>query len=178
MERQHEHLYNRHLYKKLFGIGAVLLCLLLLLPSLRTLPVGAQIPPATDPNREDFEPRIHTFFNTLSRVGPGPAFDEFLRGSPLGTPEAITQSTDLRRSVDALQTDFGDILAWERLEIRQIGTHIAVARYVLLYEHYPVVWTFTFYRRPPATPSVTAPPTSVPWVLIELHFDMDMRSLL
>jgi hypothetical protein len=174
MEHQH-----KHLYKKLFGIGAVLLCLMLLLPSLRTLPVGAQTQPPVDTNREEFEPRIQAFFITLSRIGSASAFEELLRGSPLDAPEARVPLTDLRRSVDNLQAEFGEILNWERLEIRQIGAHIAVARFALLYEHYPVVWTFTFYRRPPASPlGITAPTSNPnPWVLIELHFEMDMKNL-
>jgi len=166
----------KHLYKNLFGMGAVLLCFLLLLPSLRMLPVEAQTQPPVDPTREEFEPRIQNFFTTLSRVGSAPAFDELLRGGPLGVPEAIAQSAELRRSVEGLQTEFGDILAWERLEIKRVGTHIALARYVLMYDHYPVVWTFTFYRRPSATPSITTSPPS--WMLIGLRFDIGVESLL
>jgi len=172
MEHQH-----KHLYKKLFGIGAVLLCLMLLLPSLRTLPVGAQTQPPVDTNREEFEPRIQAFFTTLPRSSVS-AFDELLRGSPLDAPEARVSLTDLRRSVDSLQAEFGEILTFERLEIRRIGAHVAVARYALLYEHYPVVWTFTFYRRPPASTSGITAPAPNPWVLIELHFEMDMKNLL
>jgi len=138
--------------------------------------VGAQTQPPVDINREEFEPRIPFFFTTLSRVGSASAFEELLRGSPLDAPEARASLIDLRRSVDNLQTEFGDILTWERLEIKRVGAHIAVARYVLLYEHYPVVWTFTFYRRPTTTPSVVTP-TPNPWVLIELHFEMDMKNL-
>ena len=158
-------------------IGAVLLCVLLLLPSLRLFPVGAQVTPVADA-RDVFDTKILPFFEALRRGGnSSPAFDELLLGSPLGAPEASMQLTDLRRRVEGLQPEFGNILTQEKIETKQIGANITLVRYVLMYEHYPVVWTFAFYRKPPATTSVTTS-TSTPWVLVELHFDTDLKSLL
>ena len=172
-ENQMEH---RRLYKQIFSIGTVLLCFLLLLPALRFLPAGAQSQPATDVGRDEFDARIQFFFETLRRVGSVPAFDELLRGSPLGTSDANAPLTNLRNRVDGLQADFGDILNWEKLETKRVGTSIVLVRYVLMYDRYPVVWTFTFYRKPPTTPSVTALNQNL-WLLVELHFDTDTKSL-
>lgn len=171
---------HQHIYKNLFGAGAVLLCFLLLFPSLRLLPVGAQTQ-LSDASREEFDTkilgRVEAFFDTLKRGPSAPAFDELLRGSPLGVPEAATQKDALRTTIDDLAPQFGNILAWERLDIRRIGTHIALVRYVLMYDNHALVWTFTFYRKPSSTPSITiSTPNS--WVLIELHFDTDMKKQL
>jgi hypothetical protein len=177
MERQHG-----YLHKKLFCIGAVLFCFLLLLPVLRLLPMGVQAQLSTDTNREDYEPRIVAFFETLSRGNPTSAFYELLRSSPLGTPEASEHVAELQRRVIELQSpsEFGDILAWERLEVKRVGTNVSIARYVLMYDRYPVVWTFMFYRKPLPATSTTVPSStgSNPWVLVELHFNTDMKSML
>ena len=171
MERRYE-----HLYKNLFGMGAILCCFLLLSFVFWLLPAGAQTPLPADTNREEFESRIETFFGTLRRgSSTSVALDEFLRGSPLGASDANTQSNALRDRIDDLQ-QFGNIVTWEKLEPRRIGTHIVLARYVLVYDQYPVIWTFVFYRKPPATTSSMT--GSASWVLIELHFDTHMKNLL
>ena len=170
MERSH-----KHLYKNLFIMGTVVLCFLLLLPSLRLLPVGVQAQP-TDANRDEFDVRIQAFFESLRRGPSTPAFDELLRGGPLGTPEAVEESTKLQHSVADLQERLGAILSFEKLDTKRVGTSITLVRYVLMYDRHPVVWTFAFYRKPSSTPSITTP--SPTWVLVELHFDTDMKSLL
>ena len=180
MERQYGHLYTN-----LFGIGAVSLCFLLLLQALWFLPVGvqAQFPvgtqsqPPADTNRDDLESRVVSFFETLRRGNSHSAFSALLQGSPLDAPEASTQSIELRTRVEELPEQFGNIFHWERLETKRVGANIALIRYVLLYDNYPVIWTFMFYRKPPLTTSTTASNPNL-WVLVELHFDTDMKSLL
>ena len=168
MKRQYE-----YLHKNFFGIGAALFCFLLLLFFFRLFPAGAQ---TTDPNRDELEPRIQTFFNALVKGDTVLAFDGLLRDSPLNFPDASEHVRSVRAKVEELQTDFGAILAAEKIETKRINANIALVRYVSMYEHYPVIWTFTFYRKPSQlSPSS---PTSTPWVLVELHFDMDMKSLL
>ena len=158
--------YNR-LYKSFFGIGVLLMCILLL-PSLRILPVGAQAQPVPGTGREqELESRIDAFFGTLSRGNSDSAFNELLRMSPLVSSGAVTQMNALRNRVDELKR-FGEILSWERYETKQIGIDVSVVRYVLKYESHPVNWTFVFYRKPPSASSTAG---SNPWVVIELHFD-------
>jgi len=174
MERQY-----KHLHKNLFGMGAVLFCFLLLLPFLRLLPVGAQLSTVTDANVDEFEPRIRLFFESLKRGNSSSAFEQLLSGSPLGTSESITQSNAFRSRVDDLQTQFGNIFTWEKLETtKRIGSNIALVRYVLMYENYPVVWTFMFYRKPLPASGLAGPTPNPPWVLVDLYFDTDMKNLL
>ena len=167
MERQYKRLYTN-----LFGMGIVLIFFLLLSPSLRWLPVGAQTQPAADTNKNEFDDRISAFFDMLKR-GNATAFDDLLRGSPLGVPDAGEQLEDLRKRVDGLQVQFGTIQNSERLDTRQIGTNIVVVRHVLLYDSHPVIWTFTFYRKP-LTLNIAS--SSSTWVLIELHFDTSVKN--
>jgi hypothetical protein len=165
MERKYE-----PLYKIFFGVGAALLCVLLLLSALRMAPADAQTQPPADTGREqELDARIVNFFRTLAGGDSRTAFEELLRGSPLGSPSAGSQSTELRNKVEELKTDFGEILNWERYEAKRIGDDIVLVRHILKYEQYPVIWTFKFYRKPSNTPSMTNP-----WVLIELHFDTNI----
>lgn len=166
-----------HLFKNLYAIGATAICFLLLLVVCLFFTAGAQTQP-TDTSRDEFEPKIKAFFSALERGASNQAFDDLLQGSPLNSPDANTSLRELRTKVDDLQTPCGNILASEKLEIKQIGTSTTLVRYVLMYEHYPVIWTFTFYRKPPSStvPSTTAPPPR--WTLVELHFETDMKNLL
>jgi hypothetical protein len=168
MERQYG-----YLCKSLFGIGTLLLCGMLLVPALRLIPAGVQAQLTAETNRDEFESRIQVFFNALARGNSAPAFEELLRQSPLGSPDAGTQATELRNKVDEMQTQFGEILYWEKFETRRINNNVAVVRYILMYDQYPVVWIFTFYRKPSVTSSMPNP-----WVLVELHLDTNMKSLL
>jgi len=166
MERQYG-----NWYRNLFGTGAVLLCILLLLILLRFPPSGVQA--QSDTGRDEFEQRMQTFFDAVARSSSASALSELLRSSPLGSPDASEQLAELQRGVEELEKQFGAVLNWEKLDTtKRIGNNIAVVRYVLMYEQYPVVWTFTFYRKPSLTSG------SNPWVLVELHFDTNMRSLL
>ena len=163
-----------HLYKNLFGIGAVLLCILLVLPSLRFFPAGAQNQPPTDTSRDELDTRILVFFDALSRGNAASAFNELLRGSPLGSPDAGEPLTEMQNRLDGLQVQLGSILHWEKLDAKRIGSSIALVRYVLMYDNYPMVWTFTFYRKPATATTLTNPG----WVLVDLRFDTDMQKLL
>ena len=166
-----------YLCQNLFGIGAIAICFLLLLPTLRLIPAGAQTQPTADTNREEFDARIFTFFDTLRRGNSDLAFNDLLRTSPLGTPDAIAHSNAMRTRVDELQSHFGNVLAWESLDTKRVGANIVLVRYILMYDQHPVIWTFVFYRKPSITPSAIAPNPNL-WVLVEFHFDTDMKSLL
>ena len=169
MKRQ----YDR-LHKSLYVIGAVLVCFILLLPTLRVVQVGAQSPGSSaDANRETaLDIRIGSFFETLKRGNLPSAFEELLLQSPLGSASAGSQISELQNQVGELRKDFGDILNWEKYEAKWIGDDVVVLRYILKYEQYPVLWSFAFYRTPASAPSMTM---TNPWVLVALHFDTDLH---
>ena len=178
MERRYD-----HLYKSLCSIGAVVVCFLLLLPALRFIPVDAQTTPVADPASErELDMRIQTFFRALGKVNSS-ALEEFLRRSVFSTSGMDSPSVEqLRIEIDKAKTEFGEIIDFERIESKQIGTDVFVIRYILKYEQHPVMWKFTFYRKPSSTSGLTTPSipsplaTPNPWVLIDLRFNIDMDS--
>ena len=167
MKRQ----YN-HPYKSLCGIGAASVCFLLLLPCFRLLPVGAQLQTSVDASRDlEFDTKIRDFFDTIKRGNSSLALEELLRQSPLDSSNASSHLTELRNKIEEMKERFGEILRWEKYETKRIGEDIILIRYILKYERYPVIWTFTLYRKPSVSSSIT---NTNPWGLIELHFDTNL----
>ena len=107
------------------------------------------------------------FFNAL-RSNSALAFDELLREGPLGNPEAAEKRNKLQNHTDELKTRCGTIVRREQYETKPIGEDIVLVRYILKYEQYPVVWTFTFYRKTTASSSVVQPSS---WVIVALDFE-------
>ena len=168
MKQQHN-----QLYKSIFGIGAVVLCCVLLFPVLRSVPAGAQTQPAAGTTGEpELDTRITTFFRTLQTGTSALAFATLLHDSPLGSDSTLVAA--LVNNVDNMRNEFGEIFGSERLEPKRIGTDVIVLRYILKYDEYPVIWSFAFYRKPSRTATVT--PTHT-WVLVELQFDTKLLNL-
>ena len=108
MERQYE-----HLYKNLYGVGAALICFLLLVPTLRLVPVDAQLPHLSADACRDLglDRQIEDFFGTLRRgtassipastfsSASSSALETLLRQSPLGT-SSNDEVAALRAQVD------------------------------------------------------------------------------
>ena len=165
--------YNQ-LYKSLFGIGAVVLCCVLLFHVLRSVPAGAQTQPAAGATGEqELDTRITTFFRTLQTGTSALAFATLLHDSPLSSDSTLVAA--LVNNVDNMNTQFDGILSWERHpDSKTIGSDIIVIRYILKYNEYPVIWSFAFYRKPPRT-AVTGPTPN--WVLVELQFDTKLLNL-
>ena len=160
------------LHKNLFAICAALICCLLLLSTLRIVPAGAQPQPSTDGSRSHdiIERQIETFFLFLRSGNTNTAFADLLNQSPLNAPAAAAEVAHLQSRVDDLNTRFGGILHWDRLDTRQLGTDVIVMRYILKYDRFPVIWSFAFYRKPSPT-TMTNPNT---WVVVELQFDTNL----
>ena len=165
-----------HMYKVFWGMSAALVCFLLVLPSLRLLPAGAQSPSLTETGREyEADVKIRAFFDSLIR-GNSTAYDELLRQSPFGSSDAVQAVTELRNKVEELQTQVGGILAYEKYDTKRVGEDVFLVRYILKYEQAPVIWTFTFYRKPALTTSISSPNSA--WMFIQLNFDADIKNLL
>jgi len=168
------------LNKNLVGTGIALVGFMLLLFVLRLLPTEVQSQQATDAGRniDILESRIKTFFATLVRENSNLALEELLRQSLLGSSNATASEkrSELQSEIDKLKENFGEIVSngWERYETKQIGEDIISLRYILKYEQYPVIWTFTFYRKPTAA-TLPLGLTSSPWVLVVLEFDTNLR---
>jgi len=168
MEQQ----YNQR-YRNLLGIGAVLICFLLLLPALRFMPADAQSQSTSADISRDIEldDRVRAFFDSLQRENLSAAFEGLLVQSPLSSPAAMQQHTDLRNKVAEARNQFGEILNWEKYDTKPIGTDVVIVRYVLKYDQYPVIWTFMFYRKPSSSPGIPNPNR---WVVVGLQFDPNL----
>ena len=165
------------LYKNFCGIGAALVCFLLLLYSPLFFPAGAQSASQSDTVREqEVETRIQAFFTALMRNNSVSAFNELLSQSPYGSFETGTALAELRKEIDDLSVQYGTILNYERYDTKRIGEDVVLSRYILKCDNGPVIWTFAFYRKPAMTTGLTS--ASNPWMFFQLHFDTDLRSLL
>jgi len=166
-----------HLYKSLSGVGVALVCFLLLLPSFHFFPVGAQSTTLSDASREqEIEARIHTFFNALMRSNSATAFEGLLSQSPYSSFETGTVLPELRKEVDDLSDQYGNILNYEKFVTKRIGEDIVLSQYILKCDKGPVIWTFAFYRKPAMPGSISSGAGT--WMFVQLHFDTDLRTLL
>jgi hypothetical protein len=160
---------NKHINKRtswllfLFGVGVLLF--LFLLPVIPVRPAGAQLPTAD--TYKELDDNIQTFFKSLVSSGnTARAFENLLLQSPLGTSSAVT---DIRTKLDETKKLVGEFQAYEPYLKKSIGKDIVQIKYILKGEYYPVIWTFTFYRKP--SPQGSADNQLGPWQLIEMRFD-------
>jgi hypothetical protein len=156
---------NIHRLECLFFGGIILLLFLLFLPSVPLRPVGAQ--PATGDSYKELDDKIRTFFDHLISGNTANAFENLLLQSPLGSSSAPV--TEIRAKLDETKKHVGEFHAYELYQTKPVGKDIVLIRYILKCEYYPVVWTFTFYRKPSLQSS-----TGTPWQLVEMCFDSNL----
>ncbi|MDR1141073.1 MAG: hypothetical protein LBL62_05215 [Planctomycetaceae bacterium] len=150
----------------LFCGGTILLLFLLFLPSVPLPPAGAQ--QATGDSYKELDDKIRSFFDHLISSGNTTnAFENLLLQSPLGSSSAPV--TEIRSKLDDTKKQVGEFHAYEFFQAKPVGKDIVLIRYILKCEYYPVVWTFTFYRKPSLQGS-----TGTPWQLVEMRFDSNL----
>jgi hypothetical protein len=151
----------------LLGGGTLLLLLFLFfLPSLLLRPAEAQ--PVTSESYKELDDKIRLFFDQLISSGNTTnAFENLLLQSPLSSSSA--PAAEMRTKLDETKKHVGEFLAYELYQVKPIGKDIVLMRFILKGEYYPVVWTFTFYRKPSLQGS-----TGTSWQLIELRFDSNL----
>lgn len=169
---------KRHYYSLLkycCGITAAWVGLWVLFLALPLTSTDAQTLTTADSSREaELDAKIDTFFDALMRDNTVSAFDELLRGSAYGTPETAEKRDQLRRETDAFKEQFGAIVRWEKYETTMVGEDVLILRSILKYEQYPVMWTFTFYRKPVPATSLFTPGTNL-WTIIALDFSTQLE---
>jgi len=167
--------YNR-MSKKLSIMGTTAILFLLLLSLFRLIPAGAQIQPSADIGKEPaLDAKIDVFFGSLRQGNTATAFSELLRDSLYSSPTATTSTSEVQTKVDALKGQIGEIIRWEKLDEKSVGSDIMVYRYILKYDLHPVIWTFYFYRKPIAPTALSTTPNT--WGLDSMHFDPDLKNL-
>jgi hypothetical protein len=140
------------------------------MPAFRIAPTAAQQMSGEISRNSEFDSKIRSFFEALSKNNNTSAIEELLRQSPLGSPSASPQQAELMKQIEEITKQFGSILNWEKIDSKRVGEDIVILHYVLKCEQYPLIWTFTFYRKPLSAPSIT----QSPWTIIELHFNTDL----
>ena len=167
--------YNRT-SKKLYAMGAAAIFFLLLLPAFRLIPAGAQTQPPTENGWEPgLDAKIDAFFGALRLGNTSAAFTEILRDSLYSSPATNVSTSEIQIKVEALKGQIGEIIRWEKLDEKIVGSDIIVYRYILKYDLHPVIWTFYFYRKPIAPTALNTTPNA--WGLDTMYFDPDLRNL-
>ena len=146
--------------------GAVLA--LLFLVSTMYLPVGAQ-QTTPDPIKETDE-KVRLFFADVLDGKESKAFDDLLFAS--STSE---QLADIKKKLEDAKTQFGAFRKSEKIGEKIVGEDLVFVRYLLKCDRHPIVWTFTFYRRPTGTSSLST--TSNQWSVVGLRFDANLDPL-
>ncbi|MGL4943216.1 MAG: hypothetical protein ACRC46_08490 [Thermoguttaceae bacterium] len=133
-------------------------------------------PPATFPGYEssdrEIEDRVRLFFSNLTAGSPT-AFDDLLKGGPLGASLDAAKLAELKSQFEAAKPQLGVYRSNERIDLKPIGKDLVVARYLYKGEFSPMVWYFTFYRAP--TTGATA--TTSLWFVISLRFDTNIEAV-
>jgi len=146
-----------------------MILLFLVAASVAYIPAGAQpMPYSSDPNKE-LDDKIKLFFDDILRDNTTKAFEELLRTSSGGSELA-----GMKSKLEETKTQFGSFRDYERINAKAVGKDLVFVRYLLKCDRHPVVWTFTFYRRPAETGALS----TNTWSLIGLRFDTNLDPLI
>jgi hypothetical protein len=128
---------------------------------------------SSEPYRE-LDDRIKSFFEEITTNPTSTAaFDSILTTGNVGSL-MDTSISEMKTKLDDVKTRFGNFKDYEKIDAKPIGKDLVIIRYLLKCESYPVVWTFTFYRRPN---TISLNPATQ-WQTIGLKFDTNLDILI
>jgi hypothetical protein len=156
-----------------FAVSGILLLFLAsaLMPH---LPVGAQpLSYLSDPNK-DLDDKVKLFFDEIIRSNSSKAFESKAFDDLLRSTSGSEKLDGMKTKLDEAKDEFGSFRKYEKVDVKPVGDDLVFVRYLLKCERQPIVWTFTFYRRP----SETGTTTLSSWSLIGLRFDTNLDPLL
>ncbi|HBT75394.1 MAG TPA: hypothetical protein DEB39_00380 [Planctomycetaceae bacterium] len=116
--------------------------------------------------------RVDLFFNELDTASSSSMpFEKLLLGGPLegsGTSESVDS---LKSHFETVKKQFGPYFGYELIDEKSVGRNpdLVLMRYLYKCEKHPVVWYFTFYRRPSAPNN---------WVIVDVRFDTNLAVLM
>ena len=122
--------------------------------------------PDLNPVESALDERIEAFFNNihLQEVTVRQALDELLVGGPLAESDDRTM---LIEEIEQITDKYGEMLAAELIETQRVGSDVVLLKYIYKCEDYPIVWRFSFYRRP----TLDGTAESGKWNVISIRFD-------
>lgn len=126
---------------------------------------------------KDADERVKQFFEEISSTSANPtkAFEDLLRSGAGSSVLNNPSISEMKAKLDEIKTQFGDMRDFEKIDTKSFGKDLVVLRYLLKCDHHPVVWTFTFYRRPALSGS--SGPVTNPWSVVGLRFDTNLDLL-
>jgi len=166
--------------KNFWGIGAILVCCLLLSSLLRIDSADAQQSPSAadckieqelDGIVQELNNRLNAFFATIMEGDTESAFQEIMRNSPAMQIGRIRDGiARMPNQVAMAKMESGNLCGWEKIETIQIGESVFEILYIAKHERIPLFWTFFFYRTPSTAPSID-PNT---WVVTGMRFGTEL----
>ena len=144
----------------------IVTAVLTLAAGIATVSVSQQTEP-TDPLKRS----VDEFFSVLGiDQNPQTAFERLLGRGPLARHPSIQEMVS---KVEGFDDKYGAYVRHAPVVERSVGGEqdIVFLKYLYLAENYPVVWHFTFYRRPSRIGE------SRDWLLIGVRFDTELETL-
>lgn len=158
----------------ILAVGTLFVSLVSLIATQPSRPVGAQGTTfAPLDQHKELDDRIKNFFEEIIlNSNSSKAFDDLLPVSSVAGNRTID---DMKTKLNDIKKQFGEFRSFERIDVKSWGEDLVVVKYLLKCDSHPVVWTFTFYRRPSLSSSSTSP--AGPWNVVGLHFDTNLDLL-
>ncbi len=127
--------------------------------------VTSSVTLAQEPSPQEAE--IETFFRRLANKSfrPETTFEQLFADGPLNE-----RDEDVKKLIDRfkkLESEYGAYVAAEKVDTKFVGKDLAFHRYLYKAEKYPIVWRFTYYRKP----------SSETWNVIGVSFDTRLDQL-
>jgi len=151
-------------------LGAALL-ILLLSALIASVSVDAQPTGLLNDRAKEPDEKIRLFFEDILADKPSKAFGDLLQ-----TLSASEKTVDLKTKLEEVKNQFGTFRQYETIGTKSVGEDLVFLQYLLKCDRHPVVWTFTFYRRPVESGTMAA--SASPWLVIGLRFDSNLDPLL
>lgn len=128
-----------------------------------------------DPTKE-LEDKVKTLFDEMiSSSSTTKAFDDWLVANLSVSISGSQSIDDMKIQLADIKKKFGEYRGYDRIAVKTYGDDLVMVYYLLKCDYHPVVWSFTFYRRPIAAGAVSTAPN--PWHLIGLRFDTNLELL-
>lgn len=123
-----------------------------------------------DPVESALDERIEAFFKNvnLPAVTVRQALDDLLVDGPLA---ASDDRATLVEEIEQITDRYGAMLAAELIDAQRVGDDVILLKYLYKCEDYPLVWRFSFYRRP----SLEGMSENGMWNVIGVRFDTQIE---
>ncbi len=135
------------------------------LPLASSVPLAAQ-EPAESSAVQMLQGRMQDFFQQLTNQRTEDAFQRLLRENP----ELQKRAQGMIQRTDELQRQYGRLVSYRRLAVRQLGPNVVVLQYLAEHQRLPVVWYVAFYRPPQSNAA-----EEEHWMVVQVRLETDLH---